>query len=104
MSLDTAHINMPSGNKKYIVVAIDLFTFWIEVTILTNKFLQSIMNFTEQEILIRHRCPKRIHTDDGKPYVSAGINSFFANSILLMKLPPLTTQKVMAQQRELLDF
>ena len=26
VSLDTAHINMPSGNKKYIVVAINCFT------------------------------------------------------------------------------
>ena len=36
------------------------------------------MNFIEQEILMRHRCPKRIQTDSGKPNVSAGINSFFA--------------------------
>ena len=37
VSLDTAHVTMPSGNKKYIVVAIDHFTCWIEVTILTNE-------------------------------------------------------------------
>ena len=35
------------------------------------------MNFIEQEILMRHGCPKRIQTDGGKLYVSAGINSFF---------------------------
>ena len=27
---------------------------------------------------MRHRCPSRIQTDGGKPYMSAGINSFFA--------------------------
>ena len=27
---------------------------------------------------MRHRCPKRIQTDVGKAYMSAGINSFFA--------------------------
>ena len=37
LSLDTANITMPSGNKKYIVVAIDYFTRWIEVTILLNE-------------------------------------------------------------------
>ena len=26
---------------------------------------------------MRHGCPKRIQTEGGKPYVSAGINSFF---------------------------
>ena len=40
VSLDTAHIAMPSGNKNYIVVAIDHFTRWIEVAILTNKTTQ----------------------------------------------------------------
>ena len=69
---------MPSGNKKYIVVAIEFFTLWIEVAILTNEISQSIMNFIEREILMRHGCPKRIQTDGGKPYMSAGINSFFA--------------------------
>ena len=49
-SLDTAHVTMPSGNKKYIVVVIDHFTQWIEVGILTNKTSQSIMNFIEREI------------------------------------------------------
>ena len=27
---------------------------------------------------MRHGCPKRIQTDGGKPYMSAGINNFFA--------------------------
>ena len=68
---------MPLGNKKYIVVEIDHFTCWIEVTILTNKTLKSIIKFIEQKILMRHRCPKRTQTDGGKPYMSAKIDSFF---------------------------
>ena len=68
---------MPSGNKKYIVVAIDHFTHCIEVAILTHETSQSIMNFIEWEILMKHGCPKRIQTDGGKPYVSAGNNIFF---------------------------
>ena len=46
-SLDTTHVTMPSGKKKYIVVAIDYFTQWSEGTILTNETSQSIMNFIE---------------------------------------------------------
>ena len=47
VSLDTAHIIMPSGNKKYIVVAIDYLTQWIEVAILTHETSQSILNFID---------------------------------------------------------
>ena len=60
------------------MVAIDYLTLCIEVTILTNETSQPITNFIKQEILMRHGCPKRIQTDGGKPYVSTGINSFFA--------------------------
>ena len=79
VSLDTTHVTMPSGNRKYIVVVIDHFTCWIEVTILTNETSQSIMNFIEQEILMRHRCPKRIQTDGGKPYVLLGLIASLPN-------------------------
>ena len=77
VSLDTAHITLPSGNKKHIVVALDHFTQWIEVAILTYETSKSIMNFNEQEILMRHGCLKRIQIDGGKPYISAELNSFF---------------------------
>ena len=32
---------------------------------------------------MRHRCPKRIQNDGGKPYVSAGINSFFVKLYII---------------------
>ena len=66
-SLDTTHTTMPSGNKKYIVVAIDHFKRWIKVTTLTYEALQLIMNVVEQENLMRHVCPKRKQTVGGKP-------------------------------------
>ena len=37
VSLDTAHVTMPLGNKKYNVVAIDHYTQWIEATIVTKE-------------------------------------------------------------------
>ena len=43
VSLDRAHVVMPLGNKKYIMVAIDHFTRLIEVTILTYGTSQSII-------------------------------------------------------------
>ena len=49
VSLDTAHVTKPSGNKKYIVIAIDHFACWIDVTILTSETSQTIMNFIEPE-------------------------------------------------------
>ena len=52
VSFETAHITMPSGNKKYILVAIDRFKQWIEKGILMNEKSQSIMNFIECETLM----------------------------------------------------
>ena len=49
VSLDTAHITMPSGIKKYIVVANDHFTCRIEVKILTNESSQSKMNLLNKK-------------------------------------------------------
>ena len=49
VSLDTAHFTMPSGNKKYIMVTIDHFMRWIEVTILTIKTSQSILNLLNKK-------------------------------------------------------
>ena len=67
VSLDSKHVTMLSGNKKYIVVLIDHFMQWIEVGILTIKMSHIIINFIKHEILMRHGCLSRIKTDGGKP-------------------------------------
>ena len=72
VSLDTAHITMPSGNKKYIVGEVDHFNQWIEVAILTHETSKSIMNFIEQEYWWG-MCPSMIQNYVGKPYVLVGI-------------------------------
>ena len=77
------------------MVVIEQFTQWIEVGILTNETSQSIMNFIKREILMRHGCPSRIQTDGGKPYVSAGINNFFAKFNIVHVVAAPRTLKVM---------
>ena len=42
VSLDTAHVAMPLGNKKYIVVALDHYTKWIEAMIVTKETSRSL--------------------------------------------------------------
>ena len=37
VSLDTAHVTMPSGNKKYIMMEIDHSTHWIKLRNLKNN-------------------------------------------------------------------
>ena len=94
VSLNTAHITMHSGNKKYIVVAIDQFKRCIEVGILTNEKSQSIMNFIEREILMRHGCLLRIQTDGGKNMCLQGLIISFPSSIY-HEVAALTTLRVM---------
>ena len=97
VSLDTAHVTMPSGNKKYIVVAIDHFKQWIEVGILTNETSQSIMNLIEREILMRHRCLLKYRLMAVNYTCLQGLIISLLSSILFMRLQHLATLKVMEQ-------
>ena len=92
---------MPSGNKKYIVVAIDHFTQWIEVAILTHETSQSIMNFIEWEILMRRGCPKRIQTDGGKLNSWQESIASLTSSILCMRSQHLTILRVIEGLKDL---
>ena len=68
------------------MVAIDHFTQWITKTILTHETSQSIIDFIEWQILMRHGCLSRIQTDSGKPYMYAGINKFLEKFNIVHKV------------------
>ena len=55
------------GNK-YIVVAIDYFTKYLEARALTNANAKSVANFIYEDIICRHGCPKKILSDRGSHF------------------------------------
>ena len=64
-----------SGQHKWILVAIDYFTKWIEVVPTRNATHQVIMNFLYLNIFIIFGFPKRIVTDNAPAFkVKALVN------------------------------
>ena len=56
------------SNKRYIVVAIDHFTKWIEARALETADAQSIVKFTHDDIICHHGSPNVITTDRGSEF------------------------------------
>lgn len=70
VALDTGHVTMPSGKKEYFLVAVDLFTKWIEVKAVQKENGYQIATFIEECLVMRHGCPELIISDQGPPYAS----------------------------------
>ena len=67
------------GIKKllYFIVAIDLFTKWVEVDIIKAQNSDNIKEFILQHLVYRHGCPSVIRCDNGPGFVSLAILKFF---------------------------
>ena len=57
---------MAPGQKKFIIVAIDHFTKWIEVEAVSTITEARIRNFFYKEIICRFGIPNTLITDNGK--------------------------------------
>ena len=63
ISLDTGCITYGNDNKFYFVVAINHFTWLIEVRVLQKENSKEIIQFLKDFIIYRHGCPAKIQTD-----------------------------------------
>ena len=62
-----------SGQHKWILVAIDYFTKWIEEVPTRNSTHQVIMNFLYENIFIRFDCQVRLVTDNAPDFKSGAL-------------------------------
>lgn len=56
--------------KRYVVVAVDLFTKWVEARALTDADAQSIASFVHEEIICRHGIPRMLTSDQGTEFIN----------------------------------
>jgi len=56
---------------KYIIVAIDYFTKWIEAEAIKDKAMGTVARFLYTNILCRHSCPETIITDQGREFCNS---------------------------------
>jgi transposase InsO family protein len=62
-----------TGNK-YIIVAIDYFTKWVEVKVVKVDNAEEVATFIYEEIICRHGCPQKILSDRGTHFNNNMIN------------------------------
>ncbi|PKA48496.1 hypothetical protein AXF42_Ash021612 [Apostasia shenzhenica] len=69
---------MPMAMKgyKWILVAVDYFTKWIEAKLLTQPTAQNVENFLWANIVCRYGIPMVIITDNGTPFANQKIHDF----------------------------
>ena len=69
LGIDTIGI-LPSttNGNRYIVVAIDYLTKWVEARAIPDKATDTIVQFLIDEIICRHGCPREILSDQGTEY------------------------------------
>ena len=56
--------------KRYVIVAIDHFTKWVEAQSLETADAQSVLAFVYEEVICRHGVPQRITSDRGSEFVN----------------------------------
>jgi hypothetical protein len=66
-----------SGQHKWILIAIDYFTNWIEAIPTRNATDKVIMEFLEGHIFSRFRCPKKLVIDNAQDFKSNSMIDFF---------------------------
>ncbi|KAJ3696801.1 hypothetical protein LUZ61_000506 [Rhynchospora tenuis] len=64
------------GNLKFIVVAVEYFTKWIEVKALSLITSQKITDFLEHQIVYRYGIPNAIITDNGRQFAGAPFKNY----------------------------
>ena len=58
-------LNETGRGNKYIVVAVDYFTKWVEAKALKEATANEVTEFLWEDIICRHGCPKKIISDRG---------------------------------------
>src|SRR6266540_1414801 len=66
-----------SRENKYIVVAIDYFTKYLEAKALTNANAKSVANFIYEDIICRYGCSRKIISDRGTHFNNQVIEKLF---------------------------
>ncbi|RWS21970.1 pol polyprotein-like protein, partial [Leptotrombidium deliense] len=65
-----------SRQNEYIVVLIDFGTRWIEAKALRSATADSVINFLQESVFLRHSIPKQLISDRGVQFVSGKFQEF----------------------------
>jgi transposase InsO family protein len=69
-------LTITATRKRYIIVAIDYLTKWIEARAITAKEADKIIAFIHEEIITRHGVPKEILSDNGLEFANKTLKDY----------------------------
>lgn len=70
IGIDIKHVVPSQSGHRYIIVAIDYLTKYIEVRAISQQTSSEIANFLYEDIIARHSTPRVIITDNGRPLIA----------------------------------
>lgn len=70
IGIDVKHVVTSQTGHRYIIVAIDYLTKYVEARALTVQTSSEIASFIYEEIITRHGTPDIIITDNGRPFIA----------------------------------
>ena len=65
------------GQKKFIIVAIDYFSKYVEVEAFSTITDKQVCQFIWQNIITRYHIPRVIVTDNGRKFISKNIVEYY---------------------------
>jgi transposase InsO family protein len=81
--MDIADCGEGDGGYRYFVIAVDLFTRWVEGRLLKNATSEAVRDFLDQEWVCRHGRPHTLLTDNGSNLVSPEMAAYTRENHIL---------------------
>ena len=66
-------INLPFEGRTWILVAIELFTKWVEVVAMKKAMGSLVANFLRESIICHFGVPSRLISDNGTPFLNKDV-------------------------------
>lgn len=76
VAMDIAECGEGDGGYRYFIIAVDLFTRWVEGRMLVAASAEAVRDFLEQEWVCRHGRPHTLLTDNGSNMISAEMAAY----------------------------
>jgi hypothetical protein len=76
----------PSNGHRFMLVAMDYFTNWIEVVLLKNMTHKEVIEFITEHIIHRFGIPQTLTTDQGTSFISSQVREFIESCKNLTRL------------------
>jgi transposase InsO family protein len=85
IAIDVKHVQASRTGNRYIIVAIDYLTKYVEARAIRFQNATEIALFLYEEIICRHGCPTILITDNGKPFLNDLIKQICRNYSIIHK-------------------